>query len=66
MICGIFSFSEKMKWAEELKKEYIKIAKENQGTRNDLCENVHIGMGIYIIITFENLIVQYLKICYFI
>lgn len=25
-----FSFSEKMKWAEELKKEYSKIAKENQ------------------------------------
>ena len=24
-----FSFSEKMKWAEELKKEYSKIAKEN-------------------------------------
>lgn len=25
-----------MKWAEELKKEYSKIAKENQGTRTDL------------------------------
>ncbi len=25
-----------MKWAEELKKEYSKIAKENQGNRNDL------------------------------
>lgn len=31
-----FSFSEKMKWAEELKKEYSKIAKENQGNRNDI------------------------------
>ncbi len=27
-----FSFSEKMKWAEELKKEYSKIAKENQSS----------------------------------
>ncbi|WP_346913815.1 hypothetical protein [Clostridium sp.] len=25
-----------MKWAEELKKEYSKIARENQGTRNDI------------------------------
>jgi len=25
-----------MKWAEELKKEYSKIAKDNQGKRNDL------------------------------
>lgn len=35
-----FSFSEKMKWAEELKKEYSKIAKENQslngGNKADL------------------------------
>lgn len=31
-----FSFSEKMQWAEQLKKEYEKIAKENQGKRNDL------------------------------
>lgn len=40
-----FSFSEKMKWAEELKNEYSKIAKENQGNRNDLCENVHTSIG---------------------
>ncbi|EJO5346488.1 hypothetical protein NRP93_000538 [Clostridium botulinum] len=31
-----FSFSEKMQWAEQLKEEYSKIAKENQGNRNDL------------------------------
>lgn len=34
-----FSFSEKMEWAEKLKKEYGKIAKENQGNRNDLTFN---------------------------
>lgn len=34
-----------MKWAEELKKEYGKIAKENQGNRNDFVENVPQSMG---------------------
>lgn len=31
-----FNFTEKMAWAEQLKKEYEKIAKENQGLRSDL------------------------------
>jgi len=34
-----------MKWAEELKKEYGKIAKENQGDRNDFVENVPQSKG---------------------
>jgi ParB family transcriptional regulator, chromosome partitioning protein len=34
-----------MRWAEELKKEYSKIAKENQGSRNDLVENVPQSSG---------------------
>lgn len=40
-----------MKWAEELKKEYGKIARENQGARNDLtygqdCPNVETSQKI--------------------
>lgn len=56
-----FSFSEKMKWAEELKKEYSKIAKENMSeggkgsstltsldkidTREQVAKDLDIGSG---------------------
>lgn len=35
-----------MKWAEELKKEYSKIAKENQGTRTDILSTLTEGSKI--------------------
>lgn len=37
-----FTFSEKMKWADQLKAEYEKIAKANQGSRTDLTSCKHL------------------------